>query len=91
MPKQYPTKEYQQEGDCPRVDEVNIRYLKAFNIEGEVGEIYESNLQPAPPSSRHILGTDSLGRDIFSQIMEGSQVAFVLGLISAIIGVGIST
>tara|TARA_B100001741_G_scaffold308263_1_gene304233 strand:+ start:530 stop:1594 length:1065 start_codon:yes stop_codon:yes gene_type:complete len=90
-PTQYPTKEYQQEGDCPRVNEVNIRYLKAFNIEGEVGEIYESNVQPAPPSSRHILGTDSLGRDIFSQIMEGSQVAFVLGLISAIIGVGIST
>ena len=26
-PTQYPTKEYQQEGDCPRVDEVNILSL----------------------------------------------------------------
>ena len=90
-PDQYPTKEYQTREDCPKVDEVNIRYLKAFNIDGDVGEIYESNVQPAPPSRKHILGTDSLGRDIFSQIMEGCQVAFVLGLISAIIGVGIST
>ena len=40
---------------------------------------------------RDRLGTDSLGRDIFSQIMEGSQVAFLLGLLSAIIGVSIST
>ena len=50
-----------------------------------------SKLQPAPPSRKHILGTDSLGRDIFSQIMEGSQVAFILGLLSATLGVGIST
>ena len=79
-PDQYPTKEYPTREDCPRVDEVNIRYLKAFGIEAEVGDSYESNVQPAPPSSRHLLGTDSLGRDIFSQIMEGSQVAFLLGL-----------
>ena len=79
-PDEYPTREYQTKEDCPRVDEVNIRYLKAFNIQVEVGDLYESNVQPAPPSSRHLLGTDSLGRDIFSQIMEGSQVAFLLGL-----------
>ena len=30
-PTQYPTKEYQQEGDC-LAHEVNIRYLKVFNI-----------------------------------------------------------
>ena len=37
------------------------------------------------------VGTDSLGRDVFSQIMEGSQVAFLLGISSATLGVGIST
>ena len=57
----------------------------------EVGDYYETFIQPAPPSSTHLLGTDSLGRDVFSQIMEGSQVAFVLGLLSATLGVGIST
>ena len=60
-------------------------------IRDRVGDIHEALLQPSPPSSRHLLGTDSLGRDIFSQIMEGSQVAFLLGLLSAIIGVSIST
>ncbi len=57
----------------------------------KVGDTYEAYIQPAPPSSKHLLGTDSLGRDVFSQIMEGSQVAFVLGLLSATLGVGIST
>ena len=57
----------------------------------EIGDMYDVYLQPAPPSAKHILGTDSLGRDVFSQIMEGSQVAFVLGLLSATLGVGIST
>ena len=57
----------------------------------EVGDYYETFIQPAPPSKTHLLGTDSLGRDVFSQIMEGSQVAFVLGLLSATLGVGIST
>ena len=83
-PDEYPTEKYDTKEDCPRVDEVNIRYLKAFGIDAEVGDSYLSNVQPAPPSSRHLLGTDSLGRDIFSQLMEGSQVAFLLGLISAI-------
>ena len=59
--------------------------------EVQVGDYYETFVQPAPPSRRHLLGTDSLGRDIFSQIMEGSQVAFLLGLLSATLGVGIST
>ncbi len=62
-----------------------------FYADGEVGETIQLNLQPAPPSRRHILGTDSLGRDVFSQIMEGSQVAFLLGILSATLGVGIST
>ena len=75
--------------DCPGRNEVNIRTL--FYSDAEVGDTIIQNLQPAPPSRKHILGTDSLGRDVFSQIMEGSQVAFILGLLSATLGVGIST
>ena len=62
-----------------------------YYSDAKVGDYIIQNLQPAPPSRQHILGTDSLGRDVFSQIMEGSQVAFILGLLSATLGVGIST
>ena len=88
-PTEYPTEKYDSITDCPGKNEVNVRTL--FYSDAEVGDTIIQNLQPAPPSSKHILGTDSLGRDIFSQIMEGSQVAFILGLLSATLGVGIST
>ena len=89
-PKEYPTPKYETSFDCPAEGEVQKKML--YLAQGvEVGDMYDVYLQPAPPSSKHILGTDSLGRDVFSQIMEGSQVAFVLGLLSATLGVGIST
>ena len=88
-PTEYPSEKYETISDCPGKNEVNIRTL--FYSDAEVGDTIIQNLQPAPPSRKHILGTDSLGRDIFSQVMEGSQVAFLLGLLSATLGVGIST
>tara|TARA_A100001011_G_C14310141_1_gene845136 strand:- start:708 stop:1772 length:1065 start_codon:yes stop_codon:yes gene_type:complete len=88
-PQEYPTEKYKTITDCPGRNEVNIKTL--FYSDAQVGDTIIQNLQPAPPSRKHILGTDSLGRDVFSQIMEGSQVAFLLGLLSATLGVGIST
>ena len=89
-PKEYPTEKYESYTDCPAKGEVTVKQL--YMAPGvEVGDMYETFVQPAPPSRRHLLGTDSLGRDVFSQIMEGSQVAFILGLLSATLGVGIST
>jgi peptide/nickel transport system permease protein len=41
------------------------------------------------PSAAHWLGTDSLGRDIASQLLVGSQNSIVVGLIAVGIGLGI--
>ena len=39
------------------------------------------------PSSRHLMGTDSLGRDLFSRIIFGARISLSIGLIA----VGIAT
>ena len=40
-----------------------------------------------PPNAAHWLGTDSLGRDIASQLLVGAQSAIVVGLVAVGIGV----
>ncbi len=45
-----------------------------------------SNLS-ASPSSAHLLGTDSLGRDVLSRVIYGSQTSLLVGLIA----IGIAT
>lgn len=43
----------------------------------------------APPSAAHWLGTDSLGRDIASQLLVGAQNSIVVGVIAVGIGLGL--
>jgi peptide/nickel transport system permease protein len=56
-----------------------------------VGETVDVPLQPAPPTARHLLGTDPLGRDILSQLMHGARAAFFLGILAATVTVLIAT
>jgi peptide/nickel transport system permease protein len=43
----------------------------------------------APPSAAHWLGTDSLGRDIASQLLAGSQNSIAVGVLAVGIGLGV--
>ncbi|ETA79301.1 ABC transporter permease [Youngiibacter fragilis] len=47
-----------------------------------LGVNMESVLQP--PSAEHILGTDKIGRDIFSRVLYGGRISILVGLGSAL-------
>jgi peptide/nickel transport system permease protein len=56
-----------------------------------VGYDLEIVAHPSPPSARHILGTDPLGRDILSQLMWSTRSEFILGIVAALVTVIIAT
>ena len=56
-----------------------------------VGYAFDETRQPAPPSTRHLLGTDPLGRDILSQLMFSARSEFLLGMLAATVTVVIGT
>jgi oligopeptide transport system permease protein len=45
----------------------------------------------APPSMQHFMGTDELGRDLFSRIIYGSQLSISIGVTTAFIAFFIGT
>lgn len=51
----------------------------------------EQNLREVlrQPSREHLLGTDALGRDLFSRIIFGARTAFIVGMVSLSIAAGI--
>lgn len=44
-------------------------------------------LTMAPPSSAHWLGTDNLGRDLFSRILYGGRISLLVGFLGSLVAV----
>src|SRR5262245_15830181 len=44
---------------------------------------------PQPPSARHPLGTDELGRDLLTRIMWGSRVSLGVGILATLVSLTI--
>jgi peptide/nickel transport system permease protein len=57
----------------------------------EPGDVIEMTVQPAPPTSGHLLGTDPLGRDVLSQLLYSTRAAFGLALVAALVTVFFAT
>ncbi|MCO5069018.1 MAG: ABC transporter permease [Kiritimatiellae bacterium] len=45
--------------------------------------------QYEPPSARHWMGTDGLGRDVFLRVVQGTRIAFHVGVITSCIAIPI--
>jgi peptide/nickel transport system permease protein len=72
--------------------EINIDVARFdYDPTVEVGEVLSILAQPAPPSRRHLLGTDPLGRDVLSQLMYSTASEFALGIVAALVTVVIAT
>ncbi len=45
----------------------------------------------AAPSLKHLLGTDSIGRDMFSRLLYGTRVSLLVGFLSTLLATGLGT
>ncbi len=44
-----------------------------------------------PPSGEHFLGTDALGRDLFTRLLYGGRISITIGLTAAFLGATVGT
>jgi peptide/nickel transport system permease protein len=44
-----------------------------------------------PPTWGHWMGTDDLGRDLFTRVLYGGRVSILIGVLSAVIGTGLGS
>lgn len=44
-----------------------------------------------PPNIEHLLGTDALGRDLFTRLLYGGRISISIGLTAALLGTSIGT
>ncbi len=56
-----------------------------------VGFDVETAPHPTFPSARHLLGTDSKGRDVLSQLAFSARTSFGVGLVAAVVGTILAT
>jgi len=70
---------------------INPIYDPFVGIDPELGINPDTASRSHPPSLRHPLGTDWLGRDVLSQLMHGAQIAFMIAIPAALAVVLIGT
>lgn len=67
---------------------ISLIVVAVFEAQLAPHDPYQQNLDQVllKPSAGHILGTDSLGRDVFSRIIYGTRTALLIGLCAVAIG-----
>ncbi len=83
-------------GSAITPQEVNGAFTDPVSRETRVFQLLGTTRAPLPPGvypsgNRYLLGTDFIGHDILTLVFYGTQVAFLVGLLAALLGVGIGT
>lgn len=68
---------------------VFARVLRSDSVAGRPAPYDRQDMdsQYQPPSSRHIMGTDGLGRDVFHRLVQGTRIAFQVGIMTSLIAI----
>ncbi len=53
--------------------------------------ITDETMKYLPPSAEHWLGTDNLGRDVFSQLVHGSRDVLTIAFLTSLVTIGLGT
>jgi peptide/nickel transport system permease protein len=66
--------------------EVEYRVAKARDATPVYNVVDESRrYEPPSPTSGHIMGTDNLGRDVFRRLVQGTRIAYHVGVMTSLI------
>ena len=52
-------------------------------------ETFNLDIRVQPPSTAHIMGTDELGRDLFTRILYGGRISLAIGLLAMVLAVSV--
>ncbi|MFK0331730.1 ABC transporter permease [Rhizobium sp. NPDC090275] len=64
-------------------------WIAPFNPDDQMFDGLSIEGAPLPPSGQFLLGTDTLGRDLFSRLLYGARTSLVIGLVANGIAVAI--
>jgi len=64
-------------------------WIAPFDPDNQMFEGLSLEGAPLPPGGQFLLGTDTLGRDLFSRLLYGARTSLVIGLVANGIAVGI--
>lgn len=64
-------------------------WIAPFDPDDQMFEGLSLEGAPLPPGGQFLLGTDTLGRDLFSRLLYGARTSLVIGLVANGIAVGI--
>ena len=66
--------------------EVQYRVARAKDVTPSYNVVHE-DARYLPPSLSHPMGTDNLGRDVAQRLVQGSRIAFLVGIMTSLIAI----
>ena len=66
--------------------EIQYRVAKFRDVTPSYNAVHE-NMRYQPPSWAHPMGTDNLGRDVALRLMQGTRIAFHVGIMTSLIAI----